>query len=76
MIAALLRLTIAVDAYKGKISILLKNPKKNRSEIIEKLKFIEANKTLWNDYYFCAMVFAGMGDITASIEQQYKQDTA
>lgn len=55
--------TTAVDAYKGKISILLKNPKVNNTEIISKLKFIERNKTTWNDYYFCSLVYANIGDI-------------
>mgnify|MGYP002623738050 CR=1 FL=1 len=52
----------AVDAYKGKIAILLKNQKTNRNEIIRKLKFIETNKTSWNDYYFCALVYAQLND--------------
>ena len=54
--------TTAVDAYKGKISILLKDQKKNLEEIKEKLKFIETNKTSWNDYYFAALVYANIGD--------------
>lgn len=54
--------TIAVDAYKGKISILLKDQEANLEEIKAKLKFIEANKTSWNDYYFCALVYANIGD--------------
>lgn len=52
----------AVDAYKGKIAILLKNQKANKKEILSKLKFIETNKTSWNDYYFCALVYAQLND--------------
>lgn len=52
----------AVDAYKGKIAILVKNIKANRNEIVSKLAFIERNKTSWNDYYFCALVYAQLGD--------------
>lgn len=52
----------AVDAYKGKIILLLKNQNVNKQEIIEKLKFIETNKTSWNDYYFCALVYSKLND--------------
>ena len=52
----------AVDAYKGKISILLKNQEANKKEILSKLAFIEKNKTSWNDYYFCALVYAQLQD--------------
>ena len=52
----------AVDAYKNKIAILIKNQNANKSEILAKLKFIETNKTTWNDYYFCALVYAQLGD--------------
>lgn len=52
----------AVDAYKGKIAILSKNIAKNKSEIVRKLSFIEMNKTTWQDYYFCALVYAHMKD--------------
>ena len=55
--------TTAVDAYKGKISILLKNKETNIEEIQSKLKFIETNKTSWTDYYYCALVYANIGDI-------------
>ena len=54
--------TTAVDAYKGKISILLKNQEANKKEILSKLAFIEKNKTSWNDYYFCALVYAQLQD--------------
>ncbi len=54
--------TTAVDAYKGKISLLLKNQEENIEEIKTKLKFIETNKTSWNDYYFAALVYANIGD--------------
>lgn len=53
---------IAVDAYKGKIVILLENESKNKNEILQKLKFIETNKTSWQDYYFCALVYAKLKD--------------
>ena len=52
----------AVDAYKGKIAILQKNKNANRNEIYSKLAFIEKNKTTWNDYYFCALVYAQFDD--------------
>lgn len=54
----------AVDAYKGKIVLLLKNKAENKNEIINKLKFIEINKTTWNDFYFCALVYSQLNDIT------------
>ena len=53
---------IAVDAYKGKISILLKDKDKNKKEIVEKLEFIEKNKTTWEDYYYCALVYTEIND--------------
>lgn len=53
--------TIAVDAYKGEILLLLK--RKQFSKIKEKLIFIEKNKTSWTDYYFCAMTYYRLGDI-------------
>ena len=53
---------VAVDAYKGKISILLKKKEPNIEEIKSKLEFIEKNKTSWNDYYFCGLVYANIGD--------------
>ena len=53
--------TIAVDAYKGEILILLK--RKQFAEIKKKLIFIEKNKTSWTDYYFCAMTYYRLGDI-------------
>ena len=56
--------TTAVDAYKGKISILLKDQDKNLEEIKTKLQFIETNKTSWNDYFFVALAYANIGDIT------------
>lgn len=52
----------AVDAYKGKIVILLQNQNENKQEILEKLRFIENNKTSWNDYYFCALVYSKLND--------------
>ncbi len=55
--------TTAVDAYKGKISILLKNKETNIEEIHSKLKFIETNKTSWTDYYYCALVYANLGEV-------------
>lgn len=55
--------TTAVDAFKGKISILLKKQESNLEEIKVKLKFIETNKTSWNDYYYCALVYANIGDV-------------
>ena len=56
--------TTAVDAYKGKISILLRDQDKNIDEIKTKLQFIETNKTSWNDYFFVALAYANIGDIT------------
>ena len=55
----------AVNAYKDKIFILLKdeNKDKNKKEIIEKLEFIEKNKTAWEDYYYCALVYSQIGDV-------------
>lgn len=53
----------AVDAYKGKITLLCETETaQNKKEIISKLQFIEKNKTSWNDYYFCALVYAKLGD--------------
>lgn len=52
----------AVDAYKGKISILLKDSNSHKEEILTKLRFIEKNKTSWTDYYFCALVYAKFKD--------------
>lgn len=52
----------AVDAYKGKIVLLLNNQNGNKQEILEKLRFIETNKTSWNDYYFCALVYSKLND--------------
>ena len=46
--------TTAVDVYKGKITIFLKQGK-NKSEIISELDFIEKNKTSWKDFYFCSL---------------------
>lgn len=77
--------TTAVDAFKGEISLLLKNPGSTRSEIISKLSFIERNKTSWNDYYFCALVYAQLRDtqnakrlleknineLSSSVDQQF-----
>jgi len=52
----------AVDAYKIKISILLKNKQANKKEILSKLQFIEKNKISWSDYYFCTLVYIELGD--------------
>ena len=61
--------TIAVDAYKGKITLLLKaNAAKNKSEIIKKLEFIEENKSDWTDWYFCALVYLELGNINRARE--------
>lgn len=54
---------IAVDAYKGKVSILLKNQEANKNEILNKLSFIEKNKSSWQDFYFCSLVYAQLHDI-------------
>lgn len=54
----------AVDAYKGKIVILLKNQNLHKDEILNKLKFIENNKTSWKDFYFCALVYKLLNDNT------------
>lgn len=53
---------VAVDAYKGKIAILAKDLRKNQNEIKQKLEFIEQNASSWKDIYFCALVYAQLGN--------------
>ena len=56
---------MAVDAYKGKIAIMLKNKNFYKNEILEKLKYIEENtvddRASWLNYYFCVLVYSKMG---------------
>ncbi|MCR4819906.1 MAG: hypothetical protein K5838_02145 [Elusimicrobiales bacterium] len=57
---------MAVDAYKGKIALMLKNKNYYKNEILEKLKYIEENTDIydrasWLNYYFCVLVYSKMG---------------
>ncbi|MGP1491504.1 MAG: hypothetical protein ACTTI6_10675 [Treponema sp.] len=56
----------ACDAYKGKITLLIKDSEKNKQEIINKLAFIKENSALedgnkWKNYYYCALVYEKLG---------------
>lgn len=57
----------ALDAYKGKIAILVKNVNLNKKEILEKLSYIEKNtndndEDAWKNYYYCALVYSRLGN--------------
>lgn len=64
--------SIACDAYKGKIAILIKDIQTNKQEIINKLSFIKENSALedgnrWKNYYYCALVYEKLGMHTQAV---------
>jgi hypothetical protein len=57
---------MAVDAYKGKIALMLKKKKYDKNEILEKLKYIKDNtvksdRLSWLNYYFCVLGYSQIG---------------